>query len=114
MTLLLVVFALFIACGSAVTLLFSRLQRVELTVAKFVLAFSAAAALGVTTASLVIFALARANCPSDAPCEAYGLAEGGLFVGLVWLVCYSLAYLASAYFVARWQATTGERIDRDV
>ena len=104
MAVLFAAIAVFVVCGSAVTVVVSRISRVKLTVGKFVLSIVVTAVIAGAVASLLIAALAKVGCTRDMPCEYGGLMEGGLFTGALWLLLYSIAYVVGAFVIARLQS----------
>ena len=104
MAVLFAVIAVFAVCGSAVTVVVSRISRVKLTVGKFVLSIVVTAIIAGTIASLLIAALAEVGCTRDVPCEYAGFMEGGLFTGALWLLFYGIAYVVGAIVIARLQS----------
>jgi hypothetical protein len=104
MSVLVVVIATFVLSGAFVILIVSRIMSVDFSFARFVGAFLGAAILSGAVASIVVLALARGTCEPGKPCEYAGFLEGGLFVAMIWLGCYSVTYIVSAIMIARVHA----------
>ena len=104
MAILFAIIAMFVVCGSAVTVVVSRISRVKLTVGKGVLSIAVTAVIAGTVASLLIAVLAKFGCTRGVPCEHAGFMEGGLLTGALWLLFYSIAYVVGAFVIARLQS----------
>lgn len=119
MTLLLIIVALFVSCGVIVTAAISRMMGVALSLPKILSGFFLSALAAGIVASAALTALVRFGCGEKKPCEYGGFMEGGIVLVGLWLVIYSIVYLAAALLVARHQAqrvnpSTGDSINEQL
>lgn len=97
---------LFIACGAFATFVMSRIVGAPLKLGKLSMAFLAALVSSGLVASFTLAALSPTQCSGGEHCagdEGWGLMEGGLAMFSVWLIVYSVTYIAVAFAVAKYQ-----------
>ena len=103
-TFIAIVAVVFLGSGLLTTLLLSRVMGARPNFPRVSSAFLASRGFGAGVATAVLFALTRNPCGGRQPCEYAGFMEGGLVLLALWLVIYSISYVALGVVIARYQA----------
>jgi hypothetical protein len=94
----------FLASGVVTTLVMSRVMGARPNFSRVSAAFLLSCGFGAGVATAALFALTRNPCGGRQPCEYAGFMEGGLVLLALWLVIYSISYVAIGVVIARYQA----------
>ncbi|MEO7495305.1 MAG: hypothetical protein ABIT83_13235 [Massilia sp.] len=104
----LVLVLVFLGCGLATTagiLFCMQFQKPKFLSATVFNAMSSIA-VSCVVASLAIYAMlaaAEARTPAGEKFECCGMMQGGLFILIIWLFIYSVAYIPTSVIVGRYQ-----------
>lgn len=103
-TLIAIAAVVLLASGLVTTLVLSRVMCARPSVSRVSAAFLVSCAFGAGVATTALFALTRNPCGGRQPCEYAGFMEGGLVLLALWLLIYSISYVALGVLIARYQA----------
>ena len=103
-TFIAIVAVVFLVSGLLTTLLLSRVMGARPNFSRVSTAFLASCVFAAGVATAALFALTRNLCGGQQPCEYAGFMEGGLVLLALWLVIYSVSYIALGALIARYQA----------